>query len=139
MFNKFYFGVTRCPKIDRMYSNVIFIGRQSTTRDRIMPLPVPVDTPGEWVPRKKFQGQKSFGWFTCNKCDKSWMSAHAYKEYQQGCKKCKLYTHPRFMWVNKDTKDEDDEDEERKVLSSKKPHMQKLCKACEAGVCTAGE
>jgi len=63
-------------------------------------LDAPVETPGQWVLRKDFVGQKSFGFFKCQDCQETWISAHAFKLYKQGCKTCETYFLPMFMWVN---------------------------------------
>ena len=41
---------------------------------------------GIWVKAGNFPGSKSFGYFTCNFCQKNWISAHAFKGLKQGCK-----------------------------------------------------
>ena len=42
---------------------------------------------GEWVPTSSFFKQgKSFGYFNCTDCNKTWMSAHAQKKFRQACK-----------------------------------------------------
>ena len=93
----------------------------------------PVGEPGEWIPRLEFNGRKSFGAFEC-KCRKIWVSAHAYKDYEQGCKGCEQKSLPKFMWVNvvrvrapRDVREVD----------PNKPHDTARCGACRAGVCDA--
>lgn len=91
----------------------------------------PVDTRGYWQERKKFPGDKSFGYFACNACDGSnWVSAHAFKNFKQACKKCNHFTLPVYLWVNLATK--------RNVFGvdeEKKPHKSELCEACARGIC----
>ena len=54
---------------------------------------------GKWVPNSLFyKVGKSFGYFTCEDCNKSWMSAHAQKKFRQACKECFEDTYPSFMW-----------------------------------------
>ena len=103
-------------------------GRGRLSMDKLKP---PVDSPGQWVLRKEFQGRKSFGAFQCVKCTKIWTSAHAYKNFKQGCQRCELEGLPVFMWVNKGKRDyyavSDDEE--------KPPHDSERCEACRAGEC----
>jgi hypothetical protein len=106
-----------------------------------MPLPkAPVSTPGNWVKRKEFPYNKSFGFFECHSCSKTWVSAHAFVKYRQACKDCKQYALARYMWLNpkKDDSDEDDSDEESVTIKNGKPHIKALCEACKKGVCTGG-
>jgi hypothetical protein len=93
----------------------------------------PVSTRGQWVDRKKFWGNKSFGYFVCQECDgRSWVSAHAYKQYKQACTQCNRYVLATYMWMNLEHRGktsmggrgEDD-----------KPHIEHLCEACKLGVC----
>ena len=95
----------------------------------------PIDTPGHWVSREEFKGNKSFGFFACKRCKNEWMSAHAFAKFQQGCVPCKKYNLPKWMWVN--------EDKDRALDATpfnkpEKPHLSRLCKACAAGVCKVG-
>jgi len=42
---------------------------------------------GKWVPTSSFfKMGKSFGYFNCDDCNKTWMSAHAQKKFRQACK-----------------------------------------------------
>ena len=60
------------------------------------------------------------------------MSAHAFKQYKQACKKCKGYSLPVYLWVNQATrKSSGNRDDD----SDKKPHKSALCEACKRGVC----
>jgi hypothetical protein len=92
----------------------------------------PIDTPGYWILRDEFKGIKSFGHFVCEnaKCKNNWTSAHANKEFRQGCKLCDKRALPAHMWVNthKLHKDKD-------VTIKLKPHDSTRCEACEKGVC----
>ena len=47
----------------------------------------PVDSEGEWVHPHEFKGRKSFGYFLCLNCRKTWLSAHSFPNYQQGCQR----------------------------------------------------
>ena len=94
--------------------------------------PDPVDTPGYWVAYDEFENYKSFGYFKCD-CEAWWMSAHAFKNYKQGCKLCDDYSYATYFWVN-------EEDQEIKGKSKKENrgnHLRDRCEACEAGECTA--
>jgi hypothetical protein len=46
--------------------------------------------------------RKDIGCFTCamQGCGKTWYSAHAFREYQQGCKDCEKYSFPSCLWYN---------------------------------------
>lgn len=107
---------------------------------------------GHWVERHTFpdHGQasedrdaeearkrtKSFGYFWCDKCERPWFSAHAFKYFAQACTghpgcrtNCGVYFLPLYMWINDghSVRDADSDDEG--------PHMQDLCRACTAGYC----
>ncbi len=86
----------------------------------------PVDTPGHWVPRVRFPGHKSFGWFECPlSCGHTWQSAHAYTKQRQRCDKCPRWHFAQLMWLN---------DDPRAAGSSTrdngKPHQTNRCEAC---------
>ena len=56
---------------------------------------------GEWVAARSYNGpSKSFGFFGCTFCQKTWMSAHARKGYKQGCKHCDRFFFPVYLWKN---------------------------------------
>ena len=97
----------------------------------------PVTTPGRWVTKQEFTGLKSFGCFQCasRKCKNTWVSAHAYPNYRQGCKRCggNAWVYPKYLWVNS-TQRVCEQEESVKVV---KPHRSDLCQACHRGVCTA--
>lgn len=91
---------------------------------------------GYWVERAHFRGLKSFGMYECvgKKCQKRWSSAHAMKDYEQGCKRCERLAYPHLMWFNnasgatrRERKNPDDENA---------AHDRERCQACAAGVCT---
>ena len=95
----------------------------------------PIPTPGYWIARADFPGDKSFGYFSCDACSNSWLSAHAFKHYRQGCKACEDKSLPTWMWVNLPR---DDDDDERSASGKQdKPHHQSRCDACKAGICLA--
>lgn len=99
-------------------------------------LEAPVPEPGEWVLTEYFKGRKSFGWFG-SKCVKCWPSAHAFKEYTQGCQRCEAAQGPKFMWQNYGRK-RDEEDDSSGGLDLEGPHDQDRCEACRHGDCVAG-
>lgn len=87
---------------------------------------------GYWMRREAYnKGRKSFGWYLCNSCCKTWFSAHAHKFYRQGCQCCETESYPCCMWVNtgygdRSNRIERDED---------KPHDSARCEACRKGDC----
>jgi len=93
----------------------------------------PVSTSGKWVERSEFNGKKSFGYFECDGCSgKSWVTAHAFKQYKQACKSCNQYSLAVYMWVNLERRESrGGRDEEE----GKPPHLRHLCEACKLGVC----
>lgn len=93
----------------------------------------PVDSAGKWVLREEFLGKKSFGFFAC-RCGRSWTTAHAQKEYRQGCQACDAECFPSYMWLN-DPSVERRERADRDELDV--PHDFERCEACRQGVCSA--
>eukprot|EP00992_Anisonema_acinus_P009727 TRINITY_DN591_c0_g1_i1.p1 TRINITY_DN591_c0_g1~~TRINITY_DN591_c0_g1_i1.p1 ORF type:complete len:209 (-),score=19.92 TRINITY_DN591_c0_g1_i1:116-691(-) len=91
----------------------------------------PVDSAGQWVPRAEFEGRKSFGYFIC-RCRHTWVSAHSFKLYKQGCQRCERQSLPNLMWVN-----EYDDDRESREGRTDGPHDEQRCEACRRGVCQA--
>ena len=59
---------------------------------------------GCWMATEHFPGKKSFGWYNCEYpgCDNKWLSAHAFKDSYQECKRCAANCRavPLFMWFN---------------------------------------
>ena len=90
----------------------------------------PVDNDGQWVARNKFKREKSFGFFKCHKCNKTWLSAHAFRKYRQGCKGCETKVLPIYLWENHEKNTEI-----KKKKDNKKPHDAGRCEACRKGVC----
>ena len=86
---------------------------------------------GYWIRRDDFEGEKSFGRFYCPKCKKTWGSAHAYKQYGQGCKRCETRSLPCCLWVNTGPRSYERDSEE-----DDGPHDSRRCEACRRGVCT---
>ncbi len=82
---------------------------------------------GEWFLTEDFVGEKSFGWFECRGCWRSWPSAHAWAEFNQGCQKCEVEFLPKFMWVNFGQRCERDDDSSE---SDDGPHDCERCEAC---------
>ncbi len=95
-------------------------------------LPIPVDTDGYWVKRQNFFREKSFGYFVCKGCKKTWLSAHSFKKYKQGCKGCETENYAKYLWVNTSK-----QDKELKFdgLDKDKPHDKMRCEACQFGIC----
>ena len=89
--------------------------------------------------RADFGGRKSFGLYKCTaaakkgECGNTWSSAHAMKEYGQGCKKCEAFSQPWLMWHNTSVVRTSNPNDK------KRPHDRERCEACALGVCTAGE
>lgn len=80
---------------------------------------------GRWVHRRDFEGIKSFGVFHCE-CGNTWSSAHARREYRQGCQSCEKMWLPRYMWVNTGERQERDDEGD----DDRPPHDQERCEAC---------
>ncbi len=124
-------------------------------------LALPVDTEGAWVDwwgtlrsmlfradvmtrhdflcewnSDDFEGIKSFGYFECPSCKKTWVSAHSYPDYTQGCKRCDTEYYPKFMWENQERHYPRDEDK-TVMEETDKPHDMERCEACRAGLCLA--
>lgn len=105
----------------------------------------PVDNKGYWVEREQFTGRKSFGYFVCLQCEHkdrkrkakrknySWMSAHSFPQYMQGCKHCETKTLPTYMWVNTESPKQLQHDATSSEPS--KPHDRSRCDACKVGKC----
>lgn len=89
----------------------------------------PVLSAGEWVHWDEFKGNKSFGYFLCDNCNKKWISAHAYKNYRQGCQNCETYDYPKLLWVNFESS------ERRWDIEDDAEHDRFRCEACKAGAC----
>jgi hypothetical protein len=88
---------------------------------------------GYWIPRNKFKGNsKSFGWFECDSCTKTWFSAHAHKRFKQGCQVCEEESFPCCLWVN--TSYNNDKDSAN-MDKSDRPHDRARCEACRKGQC----
>merc|ERR1712100_352199 len=93
----------------------------------------PVDSAGKWVLREDFPLKKSFGFYAC-RCGRTWTTAHAQKEYRQGCKGCDTDCYPYYMWLN-DPNGPRRERADRDELDG--PHDFERCEACRKGVCGA--
>tara|TARA_B100001057_G_scaffold464042_1_gene518811 strand:- start:1433 stop:1810 length:378 start_codon:yes stop_codon:yes gene_type:complete len=96
-----------------------------------------LDAVGYWVNREHFPGVKSFGIYDCQakNCSKRWTSAHAHKEFRQGCQKCEHFSLPWRMWYNSaafanKSRTPPNRDDEAAA------HDRLRCAACAAGVCT---
>ena len=89
---------------------------------------------GYWVLREEFTGRKSFGCFRCGvaDCGKVWSSAHAFREYKQGCDSCETDSFPCCMWYN----DPQFEIATRGMRGNESEHHHTArCEACRHGVC----
>ena len=90
----------------------------------------PVDGAGEWVERRNFDGEKSFGFFICD-CGRYWLTAHCYRDYKQGCKWCEKESLSYYMWENHET----DKRPRRAKRYGDKPHDEQRCEAGRRGKC----
>ena len=99
----------------------------------------PVDEPGEWVPLDEFTGRKSFGFFVCTGCRKTWRSAHAFKAFKQGCQRCNKESDALLMWQNYGHRraSSDEEDDEDSTEDNDGPHDKARCEAGRYGMCDA--
>lgn len=79
-----------------------------------------------------FPREKSFGAFQCPICMGTWTSAHAFKIYTQGCKKCDVEGLPLFMWLNEQSGSNEREFNDKE---SETPHDSERCEACRRGKC----
>mmetsp|Transcript_8427 Transcript_8427/g.24119 ORF Transcript_8427/g.24119 Transcript_8427/m.24119 type:complete len:192 (+) Transcript_8427:64-639(+) len=93
----------------------------------------PVGEPGEWVLREVFDGKKSFGVFFCP-CGRTWTTAHAWKDYKQGCQSCDVETFAFYMWKN-DRKGKSYSRKQDNFEDDRPPHDRARCEACRRGVC----
>ena len=56
---------------------------------------------GIWVKSLEYPtNSKTFGFYRCNYCEKTWMSAHSKRSFKQGCKSCNRYFYPTHLWKN---------------------------------------
>lgn len=111
--------------------------KAAATASLLERLEAPVNSDGEWVWRADFEGTKSFGFFKCDKrkngCGKTWVSAHAFPNYTQGCKRCERSSHPVALWLNYDHEYSSDDGFSSDEFDT--PHDMARCAACRAGVC----
>ena len=97
------------------------------------PLPPRLGLEGQWIPRQYFKGKKSFGYYKCSKCSRTWGSAHSFPDSRQACKSCETWNFPIFMWKNftKDTRSRKSDDDDGP------PHEHSRCEKCLKGnMCT---
>lgn len=96
------------------------------------------DIEGEWIERTKYNSSTSstFGYFTCSKCKKNWMSSKVTKKYRQGCKSCKTFYFARFLWLNTNNKHKKSNEKGKSAIDASKPHLSHLCEACKYGKCS---
>ena len=137
---KFIIMVSKCPVCGKGFASKA--SRKQHTRDahRAQPSlkhhdhePPFTGAAGYWMSRENYSGRKSFGWFCCPACSNRWSSAHAWRDYRQGCRRCEEESHPCCLWMNTERHDSrfrhDDDD---------KPHDVERCEACRQGVCRRG-
>ena len=74
----------------------------------------------------------SFGYFRCESCHKTWMSARSKKEFTQACKACNGYYLPAYLWQNDSN---NYEKKEKALVNNLKNHRSDLCEACQKGRC----
>lgn len=94
---KGYFPVESCRVESKRSKKTAHHRRAEESHDHDLPF---ADAEGMWVPRGEFQGEKSFGMFSCDDCSNTWRSAHAYQAFKQGCKRCDFETAPCCLWQN---------------------------------------
>jgi hypothetical protein len=94
---KGYFPVEFCQVESKRSKKTAHHRRAEESHDHDLPF---ADAEGMWVPRGEFQGEKSFGMFSCDDCSNTWRSAHAYQAFKQGCKRCDFETAPCCLWQN---------------------------------------
>jgi hypothetical protein len=97
----------------------------------------PFELEGHWVKSEAFHGDKSFGHFVCRHCSKKWQSAHAFKMYEQGCKKCDTMSLPCCLWANSECDRRDSGESDYENREKRAPHDQSRCEACLDGLCLA--
>ena len=103
---------------------------ESSEGGEVWPEPPFDGAEGRWVDVDDFHGKKSFGYFRCP-CAAWWYSAHAQRYFKQGCKTCRRWKRPLYMWVNAvHGRAEEHESGE------KGPHLSALCGACKVGACS---
>ena len=90
---------------------------------------------GNWVLSKNFDGNKSFGSFSCFRCKKDWTSAHSFPGFKQGCKRCNREYYPRFLWENNDYSDDSSDSDSNDYVESNGHHDSSRCQACRYGIC----
>eukprot|EP00798_Chlamydomonas_sp_ICE-L_P030682 gene30682-35706_t len=100
----------------------------------------PVDKPGEWRSTEDFVRQfpkrrKSFGAFKCMPCERTWVSAHAFPKYKEGCQGCNQEYRPIYLWHNFQSGSSDADSDDSGDDGSDKPHDSRRCEACRLGVC----
>lgn len=91
--------------------------------------PPPVPSKGKWLIRSDFPKEKSFGYFKCYYCNKTWISAHSFKNYKQGCKKCDSLSFPIYLWLNESSNSQNNSS------NLQGSHDKNRCQACKAGKC----
>ena len=111
--------------------------KKKQQKPRLPPPPFP-NANGTWVKREKFNGAKSFGYFTCSGCS-TWTSAHAYSQYRQECKTCNRSYYAKYFWENEDNNFDDYSSDDDEADKEQKPHMRHLCEACRLGVCDVSD
>ena len=127
-------AVARCDSCNRAFKTAK--ARAQHVRDAhdgeaVGKFPPPVEgQAGKWVPRAKFPRDKGFGVFVCSPCSgKAWVSAHALRQYRQGCKSCETMHLPKWMWLNDNFDDKGGRNERLKG-----PHDKARCEACQLGM-----
>jgi len=115
------------------HANAIHVNQRRNRRRKslqINDLDPPVSSKGYWIEREYYHKNKSFGAFECQRCRKTWISAHSFTVYRQGCQRCENKSLPKFMWIN-----EENNDDKVKSDNTDGPHDSARCDACLAGKC----
>jgi len=105
----------------------------SSASEDEMPSP-PVDTPGQWVKTRYFEGHQSFGFISCD-CGRTWVTAYAQPDMKSGCRDCEEFSLPSLMWQNDQQQGRDRGSTFRELNGH---HDCARCQICLKGKCCVG-
>lgn len=106
-------GNHNCPA-----TSVVAVSRVSTP-------PLPQHFSGNWIERETYLKASGFGHYSCPRCKKDWLSAHASRKYGQICKCCKKHVYADYFLEGEFTAESASEREST--------HPTAFCAACKAG------